>query len=781
MKLLYFTDPHLTAKNPIGRLDNYAVAAYRKFQEIGRIIQEQKINHVLIGGDLFNVAKISLKYSNLMARVMRDWDVPIYVVPGSHDLYGYNLDTIDQTSLGNLHATGVVQLLTRGGDTLDLEYEDIKGKSAFLQVIGEEHSLTSTFDYLRPRDAHCDYQIQIIHDMLMERPYLPTVPHAVTKDVHTLADLVLGAHYHPGWTTHTINGVTFMNPGSLMRLDRSEANKTTVPKVLIIDASDITNVQITERPLKSARPATEIFDFASKAQQAAQQQQLINFKAQLQSGGPAAGPMTIHQLMAKIVQDTGLPVSILTEAQNAITAAEQNVQNSCPTLKGYVESPIHVWITEVEIENFQSHSHSVIQFQQGLNALIGESNHGKTAILRAIRWAEYNDPRGDSIIRTGSARAKVRVTYSSGWSIVRERDRSSAGTYKVIDPNGVVQDFKGFGNEVPIEVTNVHQKPKVYLAKDFEQNLSMAEQLDPPFLIGAMGSQRAAAIGRLIGVQVVDDAIQEVNRSLKADSKDKTRLESEKEQKVKELAFYDDQPKIKLALDRMQLLLEATEKLQEKIETASWLLTSLQETQRQKQEIRSKLSAMPRDDLQLPQLEQLERDVRFMNFIKKTIDQKARIESAKARAIETLQYIPNEAFLNRLIESLEKTQVKIAEAFSFQHKRRSILLEIKDVQEKIIKIDYEGVEQLLVQTEQKRQALESSVGYLKQLRLAQSSRQLAFNAVENSIVLEAQCDKALVTSQKEFADWLVSIGTCPTCGNNLTEQHIDHMIGKEAV
>ena len=44
--------------------------------------------------------------------------------------------------------------------------------------------------------------------------------------------------------------------------------------------------------------------------------------------------------------------------------------------------------------NFQSHLNTVIELHPGLNILVGESDQGKTAIIRALRWLFYNEPRG---------------------------------------------------------------------------------------------------------------------------------------------------------------------------------------------------------------------------------------------------------------------------------------------------------------------------------------------------------------------------------------------------
>ena len=51
-------------------------------------------------------------------------------------------------------------------------------------------------------------------------------------------------------------------------------------------------------------------------------------------------------------------------------------------------------ILKVEIKDFQSHKNTNIEFSEGFNCIIGRSDSGKSAILRALRLVICNDLRG---------------------------------------------------------------------------------------------------------------------------------------------------------------------------------------------------------------------------------------------------------------------------------------------------------------------------------------------------------------------------------------------------
>ena len=83
-------------------------------------------------------------------------------------------------------------------------------------------------------------------------------------------------------------------------------------------------------------------------------------------------------------------------------------------------------IQSIRLINFQSHKDSFIEFSPNDTVLIGTSNSGKTAVLRALDWILKNRPLGTSFIRHGasecvvdkSAYANCRLPKSHGGNIV---------------------------------------------------------------------------------------------------------------------------------------------------------------------------------------------------------------------------------------------------------------------------------------------------------------------------------------------------------------------------
>jgi predicted ATP-dependent endonuclease of OLD family len=52
----------------------------------------------------------------------------------------------------------------------------------------------------------------------------------------------------------------------------------------------------------------------------------------------------------------------------------------------------------MEIKNFQNHEHTALNFCAGVNVIVGASDSGKSAVIRALRWATENKPTGTALL-----------------------------------------------------------------------------------------------------------------------------------------------------------------------------------------------------------------------------------------------------------------------------------------------------------------------------------------------------------------------------------------------
>lgn len=170
-------------------------------------------------------------------------------------------------------------------------------------------------------------------------------------------------------------------------------------------------------------------------------------------------------------------------------------------------------IKKISINNFQSHENTEIEFTSGLNIITGSSDSGKTAILRAIKWVLFNEPKGTDFIRQGEKEASVSIYFEDNTIITRKK-KTNKNQYIIVNNNGEEQFFEGFGNEIPKEVLHTHNIRKTVIDSSSSQCINLGEQLQGPFMISQDGKTVAKAIGKLIGMDKLDEAIKQVVKDI---------------------------------------------------------------------------------------------------------------------------------------------------------------------------------------------------------------------------------------------------------------------------
>jgi predicted ATP-dependent endonuclease of OLD family len=149
-------------------------------------------------------------------------------------------------------------------------------------------------------------------------------------------------------------------------------------------------------------------------------------------------------------------------------------------------------LRQVLIRNFQKHKRLAIKIGERITTITGRSDVGKSAIIRALRFALLNQHTAADV-RHGQKRMLVRAEFDEG-RVTRER-RGSTNLYK-LDAQG----FQAFGKNIPEPVQEVLQ----LTADNFQQ------QHDAPFWIGLGRPALAREINRVVDLEVIDHSLKVV-------------------------------------------------------------------------------------------------------------------------------------------------------------------------------------------------------------------------------------------------------------------------------
>jgi len=158
-------------------------------------------------------------------------------------------------------------------------------------------------------------------------------------------------------------------------------------------------------------------------------------------------------------------------------------------------------VERIKLENFQSHKNTEIELNPGVNSIVGSSDGGKTAILRALYWVVNNRPTGSMFVsqwtknEKGKQIKKTSVSVEfSGNSITRLRfDKKNI--YQASNGAGKKpKEFEALRSDVPEEIAKIHNF----------QEVNIQRQMDAPFLLSASAGEVARFFNRIIKLDVID-------------------------------------------------------------------------------------------------------------------------------------------------------------------------------------------------------------------------------------------------------------------------------------
>jgi len=162
-------------------------------------------------------------------------------------------------------------------------------------------------------------------------------------------------------------------------------------------------------------------------------------------------------------------------------------------------------ITSLEIKGFQSHKKTKLNFDKGLNIIIGESDTGKTGVLRALNWIVNNRPSGDSFRSHGGGETRACLTTKEK-SISRVKDKNR-NTYNV-GWEDCHSEYASLGQDVPEDIVKFLNLTSI----------NLQTQHDSPFLLGETSGFVAKYLNDIINNKKIDSSQHYIKQKLRKKS-----------------------------------------------------------------------------------------------------------------------------------------------------------------------------------------------------------------------------------------------------------------------
>ncbi len=209
-------------------------------------------------------------------------------------------------------------------------------------------------------------------------------------------------------------------------------------------------------------------------------------------------------------------------------------------------------IKNLKIKNFESHKNTSLSFHKGVNAIIGDSDKGKSGILRALNWIINNRPSGDSFKSHWGG--NTICSLETEQEITREKSKKFNGYY--IGNKDDDNHFKAMGQSVPDTISD--------MINISESNWQ--KQLSSPFLLSKSSGEVAKTLNKAANLESIDISISAINSTLKKENRELKEKQTLLKSYDEKLSAYDDIDDIEKIVSRLEKYQDTYDKLEEDIE-----------------------------------------------------------------------------------------------------------------------------------------------------------------------------------------------------------------------
>lgn len=285
MKLLVVGDIHLAKGSPGRRTSTYMTDILAKLDETVRIAKSEQVDAVVWVGDVYHnprADKVPHELTKAVSVRARQYSVPLYVLPGNHDMRAGDLESV--------YVSQPIALLDELDNVTLLRWEPVQISSGvtLYPVPGVPHVPIEEYVRRFPSPASSEsFNFFVVHQSISRDgagsyPF-PHVGADEFAENLPWVDFVSYGHLHEDYGWYEVGGVTFCNFGSICRGTISESDLKKEPKVYTLEVVDskavFENVKTFVLP---HRPVSEVFELEGYLQEKSRRAELQEYASSLQ-------------------------------------------------------------------------------------------------------------------------------------------------------------------------------------------------------------------------------------------------------------------------------------------------------------------------------------------------------------------------------------------------------------------------------------------------------------------------------------------------------------------
>ena len=409
-------------------------------------------------------------------------------------------------------------------------------------------------------------------------------------------------------------------------------------------------------------------------------------------------------------------------------------------------------IKSVSIQNFEAHEDTTIEFGEGMNSIVGLSNSGKSAIIRALMVVVDNE-WSKEMVRTGFEFCRVKVETERGW--VEAERGEKVNRWRCQEGDGEIQFYQKVGTTVPELATKILGMGKRERGGGIAELPNFQTQLEKHYMLSEIGEKKATSnmiavmMDNAIGLGGMEDLIKDFSSDLVKDKKWLTEKQEEivdlKTGIIDESIFNQHEKDV----ENIGKLKDTIETMDSDISVADNYLDKYIDAKSRKEIVDKRLASIPECNEMYGHIEDIKTIRDGLALVEKTKTASENLEKAEI-----------------IVKVNDKKMTDVLEKYRSLHGMIGICEKIIDGEKKldlakgIAVIDSNKMDEVrndVLKINEKINDAETKLDNARDLWKRQS------NATKEAKSYANEQNEA----EKEFEDLKKELGVCPLCGNKL--------------
>lgn len=302
-------DWHIKGINPRNRIDDYMAAFEEKMREVFKLAKEYDAQAIICPGDVFDSPDVANGVLLRVYRLLQEAPCLVLVASGNHCIYGYNIDTLERTSLN------LLQMLLpkfRVNSRTPFWDDQVQVETTFQPYTSKVDIEGWGYSYTKGQYSDHAVKIHVVHGMLLDH-VPPFERYSLVQNVETNADVVITGHDHTGYGIYQrADGKLFINPGALMRIAASVGEIERPIQVALLEVGE----KITARliPLACAKPGDQVLDRSKIEADQKRAYAMEKFASLIEAEGGEKVAINIDEIIAKIAEKENIAPIVVAKA-----------------------------------------------------------------------------------------------------------------------------------------------------------------------------------------------------------------------------------------------------------------------------------------------------------------------------------------------------------------------------------------------------------------------------------------------------------------------------------